>query len=190
MSQPEILVNNEEEELSGDFNQVVNRWQDMVYNTALSIVQQEQDAEDITQEVFVKVYEQLKHFRQEAQFSTWIYRITINAALDAEKKKKRVKHGGLIKRLFNISEKEEPVHFNHPGVQMDKKDQAAILFKALKKLPQKQRLVFTLNKMEGLSNIDIAEIMKSSPSAIESLMARALINLRKLLADYYEKNYK
>ncbi len=146
MSQQEILLSNKEEELPGDFNQVVNRWQDMVYNTALSIVQQEQDAEDITQEVFVKVYEQRKNFRQESQFSTWIYRITINAALDAEKKKKSVKHGGLIKRLFSINEKEEPVHFNHPGVLMDKKEQAAVLFKALKKLPQKQRLVFTLKK--------------------------------------------
>ncbi|MEO6584562.1 MAG: RNA polymerase sigma factor [Ferruginibacter sp.] len=186
MSQPELQVSYKKEELPGDFNEIVNRWQDMVYNTALSIVQQEQDAEDITQEVFVKVYEQKKNFRQESQFSTWIYRITINTALDAEKKKKSAKHGGLIKRLFRITEKEEPAHFNHPAVLMDKKEQAAVLFKALKKLPGKQRLVFTLKKMEGLSNNDIAEIMKCSHTAVESLMARALINLRKLLADYYE----
>jgi RNA polymerase sigma-70 factor (ECF subfamily) len=186
LSQPETLVSNKEEELPGDFGQIVNRWQDMVYNTALSIVQQEQDAEDITQEVFVKVYEQIKNFRQESQFSTWIYRITINAALDVEKKKKNAKHGGLIKRMFSISEKEEPAHFNHPGVLMDKKEQASVLFKALKNLPQKQRLVFTLKKMEGLSNNSIAEIMKSSPTAVESLLARALLNLRKLLADYYK----
>lgn len=177
-----------QEELSGSFSEIVSRWENMVYNTALSIVQHEQDAEDITQDVFIKVYEQLKNYRQDSQLSTWIYRITINTALDAEKKKKRARHGGLIKRLFSINEKEEPGHFNHPGVMMDNKEQAAILFAALKKLPEKQRLVFTLKKMEGLSGREIADILKITITAVESLMARATIGLRKLLADYYE-NY-
>lgn len=186
MHQSEIININQPEIVRESFEDIVTTWQDMVYNTALSIVQQEEDAEDITQEVFVKVYEQQKNFRQEAQFSTWIYRITINAALDAEKKKSRAKHGGLLKRMFSISENEEPAHFNHPGVLMDKKEHAAMLFKALKKLPEKQRLVFTLKKMEGLSNNEIAEILKTTNTAIESLMARAILNLRKLLKVYYE----
>ncbi|MEO6405590.1 MAG: RNA polymerase sigma factor [Ferruginibacter sp.] len=185
--QPELLVSQKQETISQDFSGIVSKWQDMVYNTALSIVQHEQDAEDITQDVFVKVYEQFKNFRADAAFSTWIYRITINTALDAEKKKKRAKNGGLMKRLFNVSENEEPVHFNHPGVLMDKKEQAAMLFKALKKLPEKQRLVFTLKKLEGLSNAEIADIMRSSKEAVESLMVRGMINLRKLLTSYYEK---
>lgn len=187
MDQPDVLVSQNKGAIEQNFTEIVAKWQDMVYNTALSIVQQEQDAEDITQDVFVKVYEQLNSFRKESQFSTWIYRITINTALDAEKKKKRAKHGGLLKRMFTISEKEEPAHFNHPGVLMDKKEQAALLFKALKKLPEKQRLVFTLKRVEGLSSIEVSVIMNNSVEAVESLMGRALINLRKLLTSYYEK---
>lgn len=160
----------------------------MVYNTALAIVQHEQDAEDITQDVFIKVYQHLDEFRKEAMLSTWIYRVTINSALDAEKKKKRAKYGGgLIRKLLGFHEEEEAVNFNHPGVELDKKEQAAILFYAMKKLPEKQRIAFTLNKVEGLSNREIAEIMKGSIASVDSLLARANANLRKMLNNYYSQ---
>lgn len=176
---------------SGDtsvFTDIVEQCQVMVYNAALSIVQNETDAEDVTQEVFIGVYEELKAFREDAKLSTWIYRITINKALDFEKRKKRQKHGGLLKRIFRVSEEDEPVSFYHPGAQLDNKEKAAVLFKALKKLPQNQQVAFTLHKIEGLAYKEVAEIMNTSLYAVESLIARAKTGLKKILEDYYQSS--
>ncbi len=173
---------------SGDgavFSTLVDRWQNMVYNTALGIVQNEEDAEDITQDVFIRLYENIASFRQEAQLSTWIYRITVNLSLDFEKRKKRQKHGGLLKKIFFVKAEEEPVNFSHPGVLLDNKEKAAILLKALKKLPDKQRIAFTLHKMEGQSAKEVAEIMETSLYAVESLISRAKNSLKKILEKYY-----
>lgn len=175
---------------SGDttvFKEVVDSWQNKVYNTAVSIVQNEEDAEDITQEVFVTLYERIGDFREEAALSTWIYRITVSKSLDHEKKRKRLKHGGLIKKIFAVKEEEEPAHFDHPGILLDNKERAAVLFKALKKLPDKQRIAFTLHKVEGLSQQEIASVMDTTVYAIESLQLRAKNNLRKTLNAYYNK---
>lgn len=185
MNQPELI----DRVKSGDrsvFADIVEQWQKMVYNTALSIVQVEPDAEDITQDVFIEVYEKIEKFRGESQLSTWIYRITVNKSLDFEKKKKRQKNGGLLKQIFNVREQDEPANFNHPGVLLDNKEKAAVLFKALKRLPESQRVAFTLHKIEGLPYQEVSEIMQTSLYAVESLMVRAKSGLKKLLEKYYQ----
>lgn len=170
------------------FKDLVNHWQAMVYNTALSIVQVAEDAEDITQEVFIEVFEKMGDFKGASQIQTWIYRITINKALDLEKKKKSEKHGGLLKRIFNPTPLDEPVNFNHPGVVLDNKEKAAVLFKSLSRLPEKQRIAFTLHKIEGLPQQEIAAIMETSVTAVESLMTRARAGLKNLLEAYYKQH--
>jgi len=187
LNQPELLAKSDSNDPAA-FTDIVTHWQAMVYNTALSIVQVAEDAEDITQEVFIEVFEKLDSFRGTSQLQTWIYRITINKALDQEKKKKRQKHGGLLKQIFNTGPAEEPVNFNHPGVLLDNKEKAAVLFKALGRLPEKQRIAFTLHKVEGLPHQEIAAIMETSVAAIESLMTRARAGLKTLLEDYYQQN--
>ena len=89
-----------------------------------------------------------------------------------------------------MNEHEEPANFDHPGIVLDNKEQAVVLFKAIKKLPEKQRVAFTLHKMEGLSYQQIAAIMDTSLFATESLLVRAKNNLKKILQDYYQQNYK
>ena len=172
-----------------NFARIVNDRQQMVYNTALGIVQNEEDAEDITQEVFLKVYEGLKSFRNESSLSTWIYKITITTSLDFEKQKKRQKRGGLMQRVFGYAEADEKPDFFHPGVALDKKEDAAVLFMAMKKLPEKQRKAFLLHKMEGLTNKEIAAIMENSLLAVESLQVRAKNNLKNHLKEYYKKHF-
>ena len=84
---------------------------------------------------------------------------------------------------------EEQVHaveFEHPGVQMEMKERANELFNALKKIPDNQRIAFTLHKLEGQSYQEVAEIMNSTLYAVESLMSRAKVNLRKELKRYYD----
>jgi RNA polymerase sigma-70 factor (ECF subfamily) len=73
------------------FKQIVETWQNMVYNTAVGILQNTSDAEDVAQEVFVQVFESVKSFKAESKFSTWLYRITVSKALDNLRKKKRKK---------------------------------------------------------------------------------------------------
>lgn len=187
MNESEELIDQLKKGDHSGFSAVVNKYQDLVYNTALGIVQNAEDADDITQEVFVQVYLSVGSFKGESKFSTWLYRITISKALDHEKKRKRKKRFAFVQSLFGHHEEEEihPVEFNHPGVQLEKKESAADLFKALKQLPENQRIAFTLHKVEGQSHQEIAAIMNLSVYAVESLMGRAKVNLKKILDAYY-----
>lgn len=189
MNQPELIVQLQQgNELA--FKKLVDEWQDMVYNTAAGIVQNEDDADDITQEVFIQVYQSVSSFKGESKFSTWLYRITVTKSLDHLKRKKTKKRFAFVQRLFGNGNEEliHPEDFNHPGVLLEQKEKAATLFKALEQLPDNQRIVFTLHKLEGLKHQDIGEIMNLSVTAVESLIARAKANLRKILKDYYNKN--
>ena len=172
------------------FKTIVDTWQNMVFNTALGILQNAEDAEDIAQEVFVQVHQSVSSFKGESKFSTWLYRVTVSKALDHEKKKKRKKRFVFVQSLFagDGYEQIHAVEFNHPGVQMEKKEKAGELFNALKLLPDKQRIAFTLHKLEGQSYQEVAEIMNTTLYAVESLMGRAKTNLKKELSEYYKKN--
>lgn len=167
---------------------LMERWKDMVYNTSLSIVQQREDAEEITQDVFVQIYQQWKNFRHESDIKTWIYRITINKCLDHQKKKKRQKNGGLLQRFFGKVTEEEAVHFEHPGVMAEKKEEAKWLFQALQSLPESQKLIFVLHKIEGLQQAEIADILGISRMAVESKIKRAKQNLFEKLKGIYERS--
>ncbi|MFI5133698.1 MAG: RNA polymerase sigma factor [Chitinophagales bacterium] len=165
------------------FKYVVETYQDMVFNTALGIVQNAEDAEDVAQEVFIKVYRSIHSFKGESKLSTWIYRITTSSALDHVRSRKSKKRFAFLQRLFGDGN--EPLHeipdFHHPGVTMDQKENAAKLFKAIDQLPESQRVAFTLHKLEDMSYQEISEVMQTSVSAVESLMHRAKQNLRKIL---------
>jgi RNA polymerase sigma-70 factor (ECF subfamily) len=79
-----------------------------------------------------------------------------------------------------------PPDFHHPGVALDKKEDATRLLHAINQLPENQRVAFTLHKLEGLSYQEVSEVMKTTVSSVESLMHRAKTNLKKNLEDYYK----
>ncbi len=165
------------------FKTIVDTYQDMVYNICLSIVKNEEDAEDLAQEVFVQIYQSINSFKGESKLSTWIYRIATTKSLDHERKKKRKKRLGFVKSIFG-DESEivvNPPDFHHPGVTLDNKESAARLFKAIDKLPENQKAAFILNKVEGLSYQEVSDVMQATVSSVESLLHRAKINLRKIL---------
>jgi len=172
------------------FAQLVQLYQRMVFNTALSIIQQYEEAEDVAQEVFVQVYQSVKDFKGEAKLSTWLYRITITKSLDWQRKKKRKKRFALIEGLFggNNEITHEVPEFYHPGISMENKEKAAMLFKALNKLPDNQKIAFTLNKVEGLSYQDVADVMSVTVASVEAYLHRAKENLRKQLTEYYRQS--
>ena len=170
------------------FKSIVEAWQDMVYNTALGILQNAEDAEDTAQEVFIQVYESIASFKEESKFSTWVYRITVSKALDHIRKKKRKKRFAFVQSLYreNNGLMIDPPDFFHPGVKMENKENAAVLFKAMEKLPANQKTSFVLNKMEGLTYLEIADIMELSTPAVDALLQRARQNLKKSLKEYYK----
>jgi RNA polymerase sigma factor (sigma-70 family) len=164
------------------FRHLVESSQDMVYNTVLGIVQDGQEAEDVSQEVFIQVYRSIRDFRGEAKLSTWLYRIAITKALDWQRKKKLRRGIHTLATWVGIGERfNEPVHFHHPGIQLEHKEKAATVFKAIQSLPENQRVCFLLLKTEGLSYEEVADILQVSIKAVESLMHRARENLRRKL---------
>lgn len=182
-----ILIEQLKQGEEAAFKTIVETWQNMVYNTALGIVQNMEDAEDISQEVFVQVYQSIHAFKGESKFPTWIYRITVSKSLDHERRKKRKKRFAFMRSLIGAETEVQVPDFHHPGVLLDNKEKAAVLFKAIQKLPQNQRIAFTLHKVEGLSYQEISDVMQTSVSAVESLLHRAKNNLRKILTDYYNE---
>ena len=146
-------------------------------------------AEDIAQEVFVTVFRSVLSFNEHSSISTWIYRITVNKCLDHLRAKTRQKRSGFLSMLFNKDE--QPLHdqpvFDHPGIQLERKENARYLFEAIETLPDNQKTVFILAHIEELPQKDIADIMNMSVKAVESLLQRAKANRRKKLAAVYTK---
>jgi RNA polymerase sigma-70 factor (ECF subfamily) len=167
------------------FKFLVKNYQDRVYNTAIGIVQNAEDAEDVAQEVFIQVFRSIHSFKAESKLSTWIYRIATTRALDLLRSRKSKKRFGFLQRFFGDSNETlyELPDFNHPGVALDKKENAALLFRAIDQLPENQKTAFTLHKLEDLSYQEISEIMQTSVAAVESMMHRAKQNLRKILSE-------
>ena len=170
------------------FKSLFDLYKSKVYNTAAGFLTNESEAEDINQEVFIQVFKSIKHFKEKSQLSTWIYRITVTKCLDVLRKKKTKKRFAFITDLFENEDKESKesfVNYEHPGVETDKKELSAILFKEIENLPENQRIAFVLNKVEQLSYREISGIMDTSVPAVESLISRAKANLKKRLEKYY-----
>jgi RNA polymerase sigma factor (sigma-70 family) len=168
------------------FRELYETYSSRVYNTALGFLQSAEDAEDVTQEVFVSIYRSIKDFNRESSLSTWIYRIAVNKSLEFIRHKKRKKRFGIVKSIFQKEEVEEPVEFLHPGIIAENKERGKIIFKAIDKLTENQKTAFLLNKIDSLSYKEISEIMKVSLSSVESLIFRAKENLKKELHNYYK----
>ena len=175
------------------YRELMLQYSDKVYNTALGLLQNREDAEDISQEVFTAVFSSVPGFREQSRFSTWIYRIAVTKSLELIRSRQRDKRSGIILSLFgkedqiNISNNEP---FYHPGISLENKEMSAVLFDAIRRLPLNQRTAFTLNKLENLSYSELAEVMNVSVSSVESLLFRAKQKLREILGEYYEKNLK
>lgn len=153
----------------------------MVFNLCLNYLQNEHDAEEVTQDVFVKVYQQIDSFQQNSSIKTWIYKITVNQCLDFIKAKKRQKRFGF---LFSITDNNEHLNdqdFNHPGVLLENKEATEHIFKQINQLPHNQKTALILKTMDELSQKEIADIMNISVKAVESLLSRAKANLKEKL---------
>ena len=172
------------------FEKLYHEYKTLVFNVALNYLQNVEDAEEITQDVFVKVYHSLDNFNQKSSHKTWIYRITINQCLDFIKQKNSQKRFFIFgKKSQNEQEYLNTTTFEHPGILMEKQEDAKILFEVINTLTENQKTAFLLSKLDGLSNSEVAEIMQLSISSVESLVFRAKATLQDKLSEKFN-NYR
>jgi RNA polymerase sigma-70 factor (ECF subfamily) len=170
------------------FRWLVENYRNRVFGTILNIVQEKDDAEDAAQEVFIQVYESINRFKEESSLSTWIYRIAVRKALDKLRRRKTRQRLNQWLPGSASNDKKENVEFDHPGINLENKEKANELFKAINALPEKQKIAFTLIKVQGMSYDEAGMILQQGIKAIESLISRAKVNLQKQLEQYYKRS--
>lgn len=169
--------------MNEDFISIYHEFKSLVFNLALQYVLRVEDAEEITQDVFVKVHEKYSEFRKEAELKTWIYRITINQSLDflkAKKSQKRWNPFGILD-LDNVELGIEVPEMNHPGIELEQKEAIEQILRAIYRLPENQKTIIILYRIEQKTTKEVTEIMNLSDKAIESLYQRAKKNLEIIL---------
>jgi len=170
------------------FELLVRKHKMAVFNTIYSIMGNTQEADDIAQEVFLKVFTKAGSFRGESSFSTWLYRIVVNSCLDELKKRKNK----IISYETEFSEGEKlklkDVLATREGdiiEDLRKKELQDIIQKAMDSLPEKDRIILTLKEIEGLSYNEISQIMKISLGKVKIWLFRARQKLKEKLSFLY-----
>jgi RNA polymerase sigma factor (sigma-70 family) len=159
-----------------NFEEIFNKHKDKVFSLCFRYLQQQQEAEDAVQDIFVKVYQKKDSFKAEAQIGTWIYRISINHCLDILKTRKRKREWlHIISFLPFINE-----HSISEKKIEDKESEKSLQQKLLS-LPERQLTALVLNKLEEIPIEKVAIIMNLSYKAVESLLQRGKQNLQKQL---------
>jgi RNA polymerase sigma-70 factor, ECF subfamily len=173
------------------FQILVETYQRMVVNTCLGIVHNQADAEDLAQDVFLEIFRTAENFRGDSKISTWLYRIATNRSLNLIRNNKRKRFFQSIEETFTGGRNRTREISENRGDQPDQnivdQQRSDLLHRAIDRLPEKQRIAFTLNKYEELSYQQIAEIMEMSLASVESLIHRAKKNLQEQLLDCYKK---
>ncbi len=173
------------------FRILVGNYHQMVIRICMSFVNQQEDAEDIGQEVFIEMFKSMSSFREESSLSTWLYRMAVNKSLDFIRQKKRKKRGyGLLSNmdhseLANLS----VADLNDSDGIMEEEERRRILMNVMLKLPERQRVALTLSKLDELPQKEVARIMDVSEGSIESLLVRGKKKLKELLLPHKEKIY-
>lgn len=176
------ILNNDKEA----FKRFIEQHQKFVINVCYKFVNNADDANDISQEVFIEVFRTINKFRSESKISTWLYRISVNRSINFLRDNKKYRETerysvdpGIISKFSSGSD-------NTADAGYINNERKLILDKAIDSLPEKQKTVFILNKKEALSSKEISEILGLSVKSVESLIARAKTNLQKILIEYYK----
>lgn len=169
---------------------LIDAYEQKVFSTCISFVPNKEDAEDISQEVFIEVFKSISKFKGDSKLSTWIFRIATNKCLEFIRKKNTKKRFAFLQAITGntipIDKTDYFTEINHPGILLENKELNTTLFKAINSLPESQSVVFTLHKIDNKSYQEIAEITQRSLSSVESVMFRAKKNLQNLLKNYYK----
>ena len=161
------------------FNALVNKYRERVYNIIYRMLRNEDEALDLSQDVFVKVYKSLDKFRGESAFYTWLYRIAVNLSINYVKRNKHRKFEDVQTYAFKLKTKHE-----NPQQEYEKIELKRAIEKAMHNLPNKQRAIFIMRYYENLSHKEIAEITGKSIGSVKANYHHALQKLKSELKDY------
>ncbi len=157
------------------FEEIITRYKAKIYKIIFSIIRDPQDAEDLVQEVFIKVYNSIRKFRGRSRFYTWLYRITVNVALNYLRKNK--KNLEFIDDIgFSLKEREIEEHIYTQEIVKE-------IFDLANALPKKEKLIFILKFQNGLSNKEISEVLGLSRDSVKANLYHALKKMRKSLRE-------
>lgn len=174
---------------TGAFRTVFEKHQQRVFNVCYKIAGEKQDAEDITQEVFIKVYRSLHLFRHQSAFSTWIYRIAVNLSFTHLRKNKKFRGLSLREsasaQLVSVGQCLSEA--SQPDKALEQEERERIIARVIGSLPEKQRMAILLQKYEEYSVQKIADSMDCSIASVQSLLQRAKKNLYTKLLPYVKK---
>mgnify|MGYP001461547442 CR=1 FL=1 len=174
------------------FEQLANIYQKKIYALSFNLTRNAMDSEDVTQEVLLTLFRKIHTFQGRSAFSSWVYRITLNATYMKLRSRKKER---------SISIEELLPSFNRSGFQQEKirdwsENTESLLFdnevretiqKAVSLLPDKERVVFLLRDVEGLSTENVSEVLELTIPAVKSRLHRARLFLRKKLANYFDE---
>lgn len=161
-------------------NALIRKYSSFVFFTALRYVQNEQDAQDISQDVFIKVLSKLHTFKNESSLKTWIYSITANQSKNSLRKKKIMSFLRIDKEVsFDIEDKYQ----SNPLHKLENDEHNEILIKELSQLPEKQREVFSLRYFEDLSYLEISKLLGTSVGGLKANYFHAIKKLSTKLSD-------
>jgi RNA polymerase sigma-70 factor, ECF subfamily len=168
------------------FGELVSRYQTRLYNAALRLVHSPDDAADVVQEAFLSAYQALHTFKGDAEFFTWLYRITFNAAISLKRKKRPV-----ISLDANAQdsgfEPDDQSEYVKPGAALERTEDERRLNAAIAKLSAEHREVLLMKDIDGLKYEDIAEVLGVPIGTIRSRLHRARLELRDLLVPLEER---
>ena len=171
------------------FRELVEKYELNVYNTCIGMLGNEDNAKDISQDVFIEVFRSIHKFRGDSKISTWLYRLAVNKSLNHIRDNKKHRVVRSIQRFFTKEENEsldlQDFSSQNAEQEIEQNEHSKALHNALNKLPENQKTAFVLKNYDDLSYKQISEIMELSHSSIESLIHRAKTNLQKHLEEYY-----
>ena len=169
------------------FDELMLRYKSKIFSYLLRSVRNHEDADDITSEVFVKAYRSLNKWKPKAKFSTWLYKIASNLAIDHHRKKRP--------QVYALDDMEVPeAHLvatdlhSDPVKQVEEQELGRIIREAVDQLSPKQKAVFQLNRYEGLQLKEIAERLDMAEGTVKTHLHRAIKQLQTLLRPLKEKN--
>ena len=168
---------------------LIEKYKRMVYRLAMQITKNHADAEDVMQETFLKVYRSIRTFRKDAAFETWVYRITVNEALNFVKRRERRQERTIEttpEAEFDPDVHHRAARASDPHIHAEKTELRRYVTEAVNSLSLKHRTVVILHEFEGLTHAEIASILNCSEGTIRSRLHYARKKLRTLLKPYVD----
>ena len=175
------------------FEELVQRYQNRLLTILEHLVGNREQAEDLAQETFLRVFRARERYEPGAKFSTWLFTIANNVASNALRSRSRRKEVGVPESngdqsgAMQLDQLAKAASGLQPTRNLDKMEQAEMVRHAVAALSERQRMALLLAKFEGMSYQDIADSMDLSVQAIKSLLSRARVNLKEILTPYVEQ---